>query len=189
MKKDNRVLKVIAVLVFVLILSVIGGNIVKSRKKARRIEYVRRYANDFLTAYHEKKEDLADYFQYSDPIEFSDLNELFADNFSFTITDVKEKESEYIVSVQAKNIDVGRVFDKLIETNEGFETETDILNAIEYEVNSNRGNFKDYPCEFYVVANGSSLQIVMTEELSNAMYGGFNEYLDKLIESQFEEGK
>ena len=189
MKKDNIVLKVIVVLVFVLILSVIGGNIAKSRKKARRIEYVKSYANDFLTAYHEKKEDLADYFQYSDPIEFSDLNGLFADNFSFTITDVKEKESEYIVSVLAKNIDVGRVFDKLIEANERYETETDILNAIEYEVNSNQENFKDYLCEFYVVADESGLRIVMTEQLSNAMYGGFNEYLDKLIESQFEEEK
>lgn len=187
MKKNNRYLLMVVAVVLLLVLSVIGVSILKSRKKKNSIEDVRNYANGFLTAYHEKRGDLANYFQYSDTIEFNDLNSLFADYFTFTITDVKVNESEYIVSVEARNIDAEKVFDKIMETNEDYETETDILNAFKHEVNSNQDNLKYFSCEFYVVANESGLQIVMTEELSNAMYGGFNEYVNKLIESQFEE--
>ena len=86
----------------------------------------------------------------------------------------------YLVNVKINNVDFQAVFEEIIEEYTINDTEEDILKKLSYKLEDESAKRKDFKVEILIQQTGDAYEIILTPELSNALLGGYNEYLTSL---------
>lgn len=173
LKKDKRkgVCKYF-ILASILLILCFAGLLFLQQKRA---EYA---VNEFLTAYKNadggKCGDLLYNNISEEEISFSKMQKLLAEKMSWEIKQNFFKwKKDGQVEIRIKNLD----FEKIAKEFEGKQvTEEEITAAI-----SKAKADKSYDCKVTVSKYGREYKIIMTDTLSNALFGGLNEYLQKNV--------
>lgn len=141
--------------------------------------------NEFLTGYQEKNVDITKYL--ADNLDETNFNYvgfqgLLAEKLTFFIKDVKEDDKQSVVTVEITNIDFTKAFDKVkAKVNTSFTTE-DLLKKLTNELSSPSCDMRTFEVSIPLVKKDDEYKIRMTESLSNALLGGYNEYVNSLLE-------
>lgn len=138
---------------------------------------------EFLTAYQSLDGDANQYLANKiEKIEYNGIQGLLAEQITFSVNNVKKYEDDsYIVTTQITNVDFKEAFETVTEdVNE--ETPVEVIIEKLYEiVKSDSAPHRDFTIEIKLNKYGNEYKIELTEELSNALFGGYNEYLSELI--------
>jgi len=114
---------------------------------------------------------------------FEGFQGLLAEQIEFTIKDAKQQEGEVIVAAEITNIDLKQVFNDVVNRLPSDTTQEEILKTLERDMTDDNCVKKTFDCEVLLV-DDDGYKIVMTDTLSNALLGGYNEYLAELTSSQ-----
>lgn len=138
---------------------------------------------EFLTAYQSLDRDANQYLANKiEEIEYNGIQALLAEQITFSVNNIKKYENgSYVVTTQITNIDFKEAFETATkDVNE--ETSADVIIEKVYEiVKSDSAPYRDFTVEIKLNKYGSEYKIELTAELSNALFGGYNEYLSELI--------
>ena len=141
----------------------------------KRAEYA---VNEFLTAYKNADGEKCGELLYNniseEEISFSKMQRLLAEKMSWKIKqNFFSWKKDGQVEIRIKNLD----FEEIVKEFEGKQvTEGEIITAI-----SKAKADKSYDCKVTVSKYGREYKIIMTDTLSNALFGGLNEYLQKNV--------
>lgn len=157
--------------------------------KQEQLQEATECADGFLRAYHNKDENIGNYLRDKTPVDFNGYNGLLAEQFEYKIINVEEVDSKYKVSAKVTSVSMEEIFSNILNSYDESDSEEEIQQKVEDEMTNNKTTKKGYECEFYVVPDEYGYYVLVTEDLSNAMYGGFNDYFESLVEKQFEEAQ
>ena len=135
----------------------------------------------FLTAYQEQDTECGEYLKGNEDdsaVSFEGFQSILAKNITFEIDSVDVEDDYYVVTAIIENVDFGTVVENLANSNDlNIQTKEDILQELEKCLQA-----KDAPKrEFEVpIRLDSEMKIEMTSELSNALLGGYTEYIYEL---------
>lgn len=137
----------------------------------------------FLMAYQEQDINCGKYLagnQEVETVQFEGFQAILAESIKFEIESVEVNEDYDIVNVVITNVDFGRVYDGLVSSEDlQIDTTGDIIFELEKRLRE-----KDVPKrEFEVsIKMDKEQKIEMTSELSNALLGGYTQYIYELTE-------
>lgn len=121
----------------------------------------------------------------SEPLEFSDAQTVLSQTITYKILGSEQVDDDAVaVSLEIENVDFSEIMEGITANLQGELAENDIVTAIEEAANQAE-NRKVYPCEVLVYC-GEEEKIVITSNFSNALLGGFNEYLTSLLSEKEE---
>lgn len=89
------------------------------------------------------------------------------------------------VKVEIENMDFQQVFEALLGMKE--DIAEDELNSRISQVQEKGENRRSFECDVFVYKVDEEWKVSMTEELSNALHGGLNEYVDSAINGEVEQ--
>lgn len=121
---------------------------------------------------------LADYNE--DDLQFNGFQSILAHQMTFKIRKVEHLDDGYLVNVKISNVDFQAVFEEIIEEYTIDDTEEDILQKLSNKLEDKSARRKDFDVEILIQQTGDAYEIILTPELSNALLGGYNEYLTSL---------
>jgi hypothetical protein len=121
---------------------------------------------------------LADYDK--DNIQFNGFQSILAQQIIFKVGKVEHLDNEFLVNVKINNVDFQAAFEQIIEEYTANDTEEDILNKLINKLEDESAQRKDFDVEILIQQTGDTYEIILTPELSNALLGGYNEYLTSL---------
>lgn len=182
LKKQKSKWKIVTIiLICILILGIIGGLFIKEVYMGKESKKV---VSEFLQSYQKLDEDKCEKYLYTNSMypteqKFSDLQKTLAKNIKFQIKGAKEKEKYTVVEVKITNVNFEKIMKTIIE--EQIESEEKVENKIENMISSGKEEKKEYMCNVNVYQVGEERKIEITESLSNALLGGFPEYVHSLI--------
>lgn len=178
---------VISVCCLVIILAgIIGGVIYFIQNNNSSVQEAKVVVADFLEAYKAKEPNAFKYLQYSvtdEDMKFEGFQGFLAEQIDFKIKDGKATDNQVTITVDITNIDLKCVFEDVIAQLPSNATEEEILQKLESELSKEDCAKKEFNCEVTLV-NEDEYKIIMTDTLSNALLGGYNEYLAEMIEEQ-----
>lgn len=137
----------------------------------------------FLTAYQEQDISCGKYLSRNkgaETVQFEGFQAVLAEPIKFEIKSVEVNEDYNVVNVIITNVDFGMVYDGLVSSDDlQIDTIEDIVLELEKRLRE-----KDAPMrEFEVAVKVNKEQkIEMTSELSNALLGGYTQYIYELTE-------
>lgn len=137
----------------------------------------------FLTLYQAQDSSAGAYIadRMDEEMEFNGFQSVLADRLSFEIQKSKKEDENYIVSVLINNVDFQAAFEELSqEINLSSVTESEILEQLKAKLQSENAEMKEFEVDVPVRKDGEGYKLVLTSELSNALFGGYNEYLTSL---------
>lgn len=137
----------------------------------------------FLTLYQAQDSSAGAYIanRMDEEMEFKGFQSVLADRLSFEIQKSKKEDENYIVSVLIHNVDFQAAFEELSqEINVSSVTESEILEQLKAKLQSESAKMKEFEVEVPVRKDGEEYKLILTSELSNALFGGYNEYLTSL---------
>lgn len=145
----------------------------------------KRVVTDFLESYQKLDEEkcaeyLYEHNVYSEKQAFSQLQKSMAETMKFRITGVKKEDGYTVVKVKISNIDFETVMETVLDKN--ITQEENVETEIEKIIAGGEVKNKEYNCEVNVYQVENERKIEMTESLSNALLGGFPEYIHSLIQ-------
>ena len=176
--KVKRNKKKFIIIILVLLLTVfIGGIILKEWKVHEDIS--KNTVEKFLEAYKKADGKTCGKLLYDNPserkIEFSNTQKLLGKNMNFKVNKVYDKKDYWEVETEIKNID-------FVKTALNFENDDNVsIEDIDSEIGKENRQERNYKCKIVVRKVGRGYKIVMTPEFSNALLGGINEYINKVI--------
>lgn len=121
---------------------------------------------------------LADYDK--DTLKFTGFQSILAQQMTFKIGKVERSDDGYLVNVKISNVDFQAVFEEIIEEYTVDDTEEDILKKLSNKLEDESAKRKDFDVKILIQQTGDAYEIILTPELSNALLGGYNEYLTSL---------
>ncbi len=120
-----------------------------------------------------------------DAAPFSEFQRVLGEGIRYELGETDGSPGEYvIVKAVIKNVDAARIMERL-EEQEKRATEEDILRAVEAAIGGGE-MYREFVLDLYVYPSEERAQIMMTPELSNALFGGLNEYMDRLLTEEME---
>ena len=152
-------------------------------------EHAEKAVTEFLESYRRADGQTCGKLLYNNflgvPIEFSETEGLLAKGINNKIVKCQYKNGIMCITVEIENIDFQQVFEALVKQQNDV-TEEELNNQISKEQEKNE-NRKVFECNIFLYKVEDEWKLDMTDELSNALHGGMNEYIDSLISG--EEGK
>lgn len=144
----------------------------------------RAVASDFLTAYQNRDASAGEYLAITgignSVIDFSGFQGMVAEKLTYRITGSEvsgEDEASVNITADITNLDLTAILTPL----ESSEEDPDQLLLRLYDVIlSDDAPVRTYQCTFPVRQYPDRMLIILTPELSNALFGGLNEYLASL---------
>lgn len=121
---------------------------------------------------------LADYNENN--LQFDGFQSILAQQMTFKIGKVEHLDDEYLVNVKISNVDFQAAFEEIIEEYNVDDTEEDILKKLSNKLEDESAERKDFEVEILIQQTEDVYEITLTPELSNALLGGYNEYLTSL---------
>lgn len=144
-------------------------------------EQCKEQVTGFLTAYQAQDSECGKYLAGSEgdgTINFEGFQGVLAESIIFEVESVEIEDEYHVVNTIITNVDFGTVVEELANSEElNMETKEDILLELE-----NRLKAEDAPeREFEVpIRLDKEMKVEMTSELSNALLGGYIEYIYEL---------
>ncbi len=169
--------KKIYILVLVLTLVLIGcGNSKDEETK------IKDNVQMFLEGYQSLDGSIGQYLaNYNEnEIQFNGFQSILAQQMTFKIEKVEHSEAGYSVNVKISNVDFQVVFENIVEGYSINDTEENILTKLRDSLEDDSAPKKDFDVEILIQQTGDIYEIILTSELSNALLGGYNEYLASL---------
>lgn len=121
---------------------------------------------------------LADYEEIN--LEFNGFQSTLAQRMTFKIGKVELLDDGYLVNVKISNVDFQEAFEEIIEEYTVDDTEEDILKKLSNKLEDESAKRKEFEVEILIQQTEDAYEIILTPELSNALLGGYNEYLTSL---------
>lgn len=149
-----------------------------SSKDAETCESV---VEDFLTAYQMLDSSAGNYLaNRTEEIRFNGVQAQLAEQMTFSVEKAKKKDEGYLVATQISTVDFKEVFESVAASVDETVSEEEILDKLYSAIGSESPQIKTFSVEIPVQKYGKDYKIELTPELSNALFGGFNEYLSEL---------
>jgi len=190
-----RIKKLIILLISILCILAIGITtilIVYNSGDNKEKIIVKGVVTDYLTKYKNLDGSCLQYLAMNitgSDMEFKGMQELFAKQLEFKIKSVKKTEDYYTVKTEIENVDYGNVMYKL--KNEYADSTTitgeKLTALIMSELAKSDVAKRNFSCDIIVSRYGNEYRIQMTPDLSNAILGGFNEFLENEIEERLQQ--
>lgn len=147
-------------------------------------EKVQKAVESFLTLYQQRNGDAASLLSsyQNDQISFDGFQGLFAEKITYSVKRVrKESDGSYVATANITNIDFKKIMEDVESRLPETGTEEDVLGMLKETIASDDCPMRTYPVEISVIVAEDGCKLVMTGELSNALLGGYNEYLSELV--------
>lgn len=136
---------------------------------------------DFLTAYQMLDGSAGDYLaNRTEEIQFNGVQAQLAEQMTFSVETVKKENEKYVVTAQISTVDFKGTFESVATSIDETTSEDEILEKLYDAISSETPQIKTFSVEIPVQKYGEDYRIELTPELSNALFGGFNEYLSEL---------
>lgn len=136
---------------------------------------------DFLTSYQMLDSGAGEYLaNRTEEIQFNGVQALLAEQMTFSVEKAKKKDEKYLVTVQISTVDFKETFESVASSVDEITSEEEILDKLYNAIGSEFHQIKTFSVEIPVQKYGEDYKIELTAELSNALFGGFNEYLSEL---------
>ncbi len=149
--------------------------------KAEDVKTCELIVKDFLTAYQKQDSNAGIYLaNRPEEIQFNGVQALLAEKLTFSVDSVKKEDDRYLVSTTIATVDFRSVFENLIETVDETTSEEVIMENLYQMLGSESSQIKTFAVDIPVQKYGEEYKIELTPELSNALFGGYNEYLSEL---------
>ena len=143
---------------------------------------------EFLDAYQRADGQVCGKLLYNNDldaaIEFSETEILLAKGVCWKLDKCQWEKNMVRVTVEIENMDFSQVFENLLKQQD--EVTEDALNNQISQVQLGGQYRKVFVCDVFVYNVDEEWKVSMTEELSNALHGGMNEYVNSLIDSEVE---
>ena len=136
---------------------------------------------NFLTSYQTLDGSAGKYLaNRTDDIQFTGIQALLAEKMTFSIENVKKEDEKYLVCAQISTADFKKIFESVALSIDETTSQDEVLEKFYDAIDSNSTQIKTFSVEIPVQKYGEDYKIELTPELSNALFGGFNEYLSEL---------
>jgi len=113
-------------------------------------------------------------------VEFNGMQAVLAKRITYETGRVKKKDDYYQVRTTIQNVDFIAAFEALQQELDADTGVEEILRQLQQNLEADDAVMREFILEVPVQKNGDTYEIVMTSELSNALFGGYNEYLTQL---------
>lgn len=137
----------------------------------------------FLEGYQSLDGSIGEYLAEYDKsnLQFNGFQSILAQQMTFEIGKVEHSDDGYLVNAKISNVDFQAAFEEIIEEYTVDDTEEDILKKLCIKLGDESAKRKDFEVEIVIQQIKDVYEIILTPELSNALLGGYNEYLTSLI--------
>lgn len=184
-RKGRYFLRIFFALLFFAIMALTGILIHRYQQK----DEAKKVVAEFLEAYQRADEQTCGYLLYNNfldaPLEFSDTEKALAVGVLGEVGKCRWEADAACVTAEVENIDFQQAFEALLAVQE--EVTEDELNRYILQVQEEKAYRRTYQCQVFVYKAGGEWKISMAEELSNALHGGLNEYVDSVINGEVNE--
>lgn len=182
--KKSKLSFIVILCIFVVLIGIILGIVylTKRTEDKTKCDDAKIVVSDFLESYKSKQPNTIKYLEYSfsdSGMNFEGFQGLLAEKINYSIKDVVEEENQIVVISEITNVDLKKVFDDVLSQLSENNTQAEILEALKQKLTKSNCSRKTFECEIILVEN-NGYKIVMTDTLSNALLGGYNEYLAEL---------
>ena len=136
---------------------------------------------NFLDNYSKQDEQAFEYLNYASEIEslnFDGYTGKLAKGISYEIKSVSREEDNIVVKIIINNYDMKTIFENLQQQN--LADENEMISYIDTVLESEDAPKKDYECYAYITNQDDVYKVIMTDTLSNGLFGGLNEYISEL---------
>ena len=113
-------------------------------------------------------------------VEFKGMQAVLAQKMTFETGKVKKEGEYYLVTVKIQNVDFAAAFEAVQQEVTSIVSTEEIVALLQQKLTAEDAVMREFKVEVPVQKNGAAYEIVMNGELSNALFGGYNEYLSKL---------
>lgn len=163
------------------LLFIVLGIMLLSGCSGKEKEQCKEQVTKFLKAYQQQDVTCGEYLTKTGEdteIKFEGFQSILAESVTFEIKSVKVNDSNATVNVVIKNVDFGKVFESLANsTDVNMETTEDVI--VELTKRLKDKNAPDREFEVPIKLD-KKYKIQMTSELSNALLGGYTQYVYEL---------
>jgi|GEM_PF-2406155 len=186
--KNKKIIGICIIVLVILVGVIIGLIILQNSKKNSNNDDAdaKKTVSEFLTAYHNKDEKAAQYLTttFNDTkFAYKGFQGILAEKMTYKIIDSnvsKSDSTKTTIDVELNNVDVASILKKYEQS-----TETDsnkMLSQVENEINAKSAPMKIFKITVTVVDYPTGMKIVMSSDFSNALLGGYNEYISSIIQ-------
>lgn len=136
---------------------------------------------NFLDNYSKQDEQAFEYLNYASEIEslnFDGYTGKLAKGISYEIKSVSREDDNIVVKIIINNYDMKTIFENLQQQN--LADENEMISYIDTVLESKDAPKKDYECYAYITNQDDVYKVIMTDTLSNGLFGGLNEYISEL---------
>lgn len=176
--KERVMRKTIKFLLLISVLCVLGLCGCSSKEERQCQEQVKA----FLTAYQEQDTTCGKYLsgnEDNESVEFKGFQAILAEPVKFQIKSAEVNKDYNIVKVIVTNVDFGKVFEELVNDDLQVETREAIVTELEKRLQAEDAPMREFEISVKLDKNQ---KIEMTSELSNALLGGYTQYIYELTE-------
>lgn len=136
---------------------------------------------EFLNAYQQQNGMCGEYLTNTGDdaeVKFEGFQAILAEPITFKIKSVKVEDNNAAVNVVIENVDFGKVFENLVKSNDvKMETTEDIIAELTKLLEDKNAPVREFEVS---VKLDKDYKIEMTSELSNALLGGYTQYIYEL---------
>lgn len=136
----------------------------------------------FLDSYQQKDSSCGEYLlgdEEDSDVEFNGFQSILAEPIKYEINSVEINDDNNIVNVTVTNVDFGKVVEELVNDTSLTNSSDSILAELEKRLGSDGAPTKEFEVPIRL---NKEYKIEMTSELSNALLGGYTEYIYELTE-------
>ena len=182
-------------LVFLALFSLLAGGGAAAGYGVHRFQQgkeSRKAVSDFLDAYISLDEEKCAEHLYHPDMDileeeqgFSELQKSFAENISYKILGSSKEEAYDVVKVRIENTDFQALVEEILKENRDI-TEDQFEEMVMERVANSTGSVRKYECTVNVYSADGEKKIEMTDSFSNALLGGFPEYIASVTREELQ---
>lgn len=171
----NKIKK--CLLMMILVTLVLCGCSLKEEKQCKE------QVTKFLTAYQAQDVTCGEYLSGNEddiPVQFEGFQSVLAKPIKFKIKSVEANKDYWIVDTVITNVDFGKVFEKLVNREDlQIDTTDGIIAELKKQLQAEDAPKRNFEVQIKL---DKEQKIEMTGELSNALLGGYTQYIYELTE-------
>lgn len=136
---------------------------------------------NFLSLYQKLDGSAAEYLaDRTDEIQYNGIQAMLAKKMKYTVGKVKQTKGQNLVSTQITTVDFKEAFETVSLSVDDSMDSSEIIELLYDEINSDSVPIRTFSIDIPVIRIENEYKIQLNYELSNALFGGFNEYLSEL---------
>lgn len=174
LKGGWNVKKLKCVIIVILCICLIGCG-------SKDVKTCKSVVEDFLTAYQMLDSRAGEYLaNRTEEIQFLGVQALLAEQMTFSVEKAEKEDDGYLVTTQISTVDFKEIFESVVASVDETTSEEVVLAKLYDAIESGSSQTRTFEVEIPVQKYDEDYKIELTAELSNALFGGYNEYLSVL---------